>query len=96
MATGDFTFNYGPRLISGAGSSRRIGELFDARRALFVTDRTILDLGLAGPALGALAAAGIEPVLFDAVESDPSLATVQAAEALGRESGVGAVMWAGV
>jgi alcohol dehydrogenase class IV len=41
-------------------------------------------LGLADPALAALAEAGIEAVLFDSVEADPSQATLMAAVEAGR------------
>ncbi len=90
--TADFIFHYGPRLVSGAHASARIADHFPARRILFVTDRNILELGLAGPALESLRAAGTETFCFDAVESDPSLATVRAAEAMGREEKVDAVI----
>lgn len=87
-----FSFIYGPRVICGAGSVRRLGELLRKRPTLFVTDSRILDLGLAASVLDELAAAGIEPVVFDAVEADPSLQTVQAAEHAGRTAGVEAVI----
>jgi len=50
-----------------------------------VTDAHVLALGLAASALCALEEAGIEAVIFDAVEADPSRATLEAAVALGRE-----------
>jgi alcohol dehydrogenase class IV len=78
-----FDFSYGPRLISGAGSARRLGELLPAGRCLFVTDANVRALGLADAALAALAGADIDAVLFDAVEQDPSRATLMAAVAAG-------------
>jgi alcohol dehydrogenase class IV len=69
-----FQFSYGPRLISGAGATLRLAELLPRGRCLFVTDAQVLALGLPAPALAALAQAGIEPVLFDQVEPDPSRA----------------------
>jgi alcohol dehydrogenase class IV len=74
-----FTFDYGPRLIAGPGSAARIGELLPRGRCLFVTDATVRSLGLADAALGSIA----EPVVFDAVEQDPSRETLLAAVAAG-------------
>lgn len=78
-----YEFIYGPKLISGAGSSASLGTLLPSGLCLFVTDSQILALGLAEPALAALREAGIEPVLFDSVEADPSLETLLAAVAAG-------------
>ena len=74
----DFEFLYGPRLISGAGSSARLSELLPRGRCLFVTDALIHSLGLADRALESLHQVGIETIIFDAVEEDPSLATLNA------------------
>ena len=79
-----FEFAYGPRLIAGPGSTGRLGSLLPPGRCLFVTDGTVLKLGLPDAALASLAEAGIEPVLFDAVEADPSVTTVHAAVEAGR------------
>ncbi|HVM22290.1 MAG TPA: iron-containing alcohol dehydrogenase [Sphingomicrobium sp.] len=74
-----YQFNYGPKLIAGAACTRRLAELLPAGRCLFVTDAQVRALGLADAALEALAAAGIEVKIFDAVEADPSRTTVMAA-----------------
>jgi alcohol dehydrogenase class IV len=79
-----FRFTYGPSLISGAGCTAEIGGLLPPGPCLFVTDKLILSLGLAGPALESLRSAGAEPVLFDSVEADPSLETLMAAVEAGR------------
>lgn len=78
-----FAFTYGPRLLSGPGSAARLGGELPPGRCLFVTDSIVRALGLADAALASLDAAGIEPVIFDAVEQDPSLATLNAAIAAG-------------
>ena len=80
-----YEFLYGPRLISGPGSARRLGELLPLGRCLFVTDATVRSLGLADAAIGALEASAIEPVIFDAVERDPSRETLLAAVAAGAD-----------
>ena len=79
-----FDFLYGPRLACGAGSAARAAELVPKGRCLFVTDATIIELGLAVPVLEAMAEAGLEVEVFDAVEPDPSRETVMAAVERGR------------
>jgi alcohol dehydrogenase class IV len=74
-----YDFIYGPRLISGAGAARQLGDLMPAGRCLFVTDAHVRSLGLAEEALASLANARIETILFDAVEADPSRDTLMAA-----------------
>jgi alcohol dehydrogenase class IV len=81
----NFTFFYGPKLISGAGASGQVGGLLPPGRCLVVSDAQVLALGLAGRMLASLAEAGIEPVLFDAVEPDPSRDTLLAAVEAGRD-----------
>ena len=78
-----FQFSYGPRLVAGPGTSARLAEMLPRGRCLFVTDATVRTLGLADAALAGLAAAGIDPVIFDAVEADPSRETVMGAVAAG-------------
>jgi alcohol dehydrogenase class IV len=78
-----YEFRYGPRLIAGPGSSLRLGQLLPPGKCLFVTDARVRALGLCDDALRGLEEAGIEPILFDAVEADPSRATLMAAVAAG-------------
>lgn len=78
-----YEFLYGPKLISGAGASARLGTLLPDGRCLFVTDATVRRLGLADAALRALSDAGIDTVMFDAVEADPSRDTLLSAVAAG-------------
>jgi len=78
-------FRYGPTLIGGPGAAGRIGELLPPGRCLFVTDAAVRELGLADAALAGLAAAGIDAILFDQVESDPSRETLMAAVAAGQD-----------
>ena len=78
-----FTFNPGPRLISGDGSARRLADLLPAGPCLFVTDRDVLALGLTDACRAALEESGREIILFDAVEADPSKETLLAAVELG-------------
>jgi alcohol dehydrogenase class IV len=79
----EFAFTYGPRLVSGPGAAAALGAHLPPGRCLFVTDAVVRQLGLPDAALASLAQAGIEAIVFDAVEQDPSLATLQAAVAAG-------------
>jgi alcohol dehydrogenase class IV len=78
-----YEFSYGPRLVSGPGASQRFAERLPPGRCLFVTDAQVRALGLCDAALASLVDAGVDPVVFDAVEADPSRATVMAAVAAG-------------
>ena len=79
-----YQFTYGPKLVSGPGSAARLPELLPPAPCLFVTDAQVRALGLADAALAALSSAGIDPIVFDAVEADPSQATLLAAVEAGK------------
>lgn len=87
-----YAFHYGPRLVSGDGASAGLGAIVAPGPVLFVTDAQVVALGLADVALAGLRADGRPVVLFDAVEADPSRATLEAAVAAGREGGVASVV----
>ena len=78
-----FTFHYGPKLIADAGGAATLPSLLPDGPCLFVTDAQVVALGLAEPFLAALRASR-EIILFDAVEADPSRATLDAAVEVGR------------
>ena len=82
-----FTFNPGPRLISGDGSATQLAEVMPGGPCLFVTDKDVVRLGLTDACRAALEQGGREVVLFDAVEADPSKETLLAAVDLGRRHG---------
>ena len=89
--TQTYRFDYGPRLLSGAGSAANLAELLPVDvPLLFVTDTNLRKLGLCDAALGGLA--GRNMAIFDAVEEDPSADTVLAAVAAGKAIGAGAVI----
>src|SRR3546814_15361958 len=54
----DYRFSYGPRLMSGAGATRHLGEPLPDGPCLFVTDAGILSVGLDSAALADVEAAG--------------------------------------
>ena len=78
-----FTFHYGPKLIAGAGGAETLPTLLPDGPCLFVTDAQVVALGLAEPFLAALRDSR-EVILFDAVEADPSRATLLAAVEAGK------------
>ncbi|EKF43128.1 iron-containing alcohol dehydrogenase [Nitratireductor indicus C115] len=90
-----FVFNTTKSILFRSGAAREIdrhaGNLL-GERVLLVTDPGLRRLGLAEPAIAALAEAGHEVAVFDAVEADPSVATLMAAVELGRASGATGVL----
>ncbi|PWR24692.1 iron-containing alcohol dehydrogenase [Zavarzinia aquatilis] len=89
-----FIFNTTPSIVFEAGAATRLAH--HARRLgprlLFVTDPGLRRLGLCDPALAALEAAGIALTVFDTVEADPSLETLNATVAAGRTGDVTGVV----
>ncbi len=85
-----FVFNTTASLVFAPGAARRLGEIAAARLGgvvLFVTDPGLRRLGLCDAAIAALLQAGTRVEVFDAVEADPSLATLTKAVELGRTAG---------
>ena len=77
-----FVFSTTSQIVFRPGASAQIGGLVKTTlgdRVLFVTDPGLRALGLCEPALSSLAEAGIRATIFDGVEADPSLTTVEAA-----------------
>ena len=81
----------GPRLLIGRGRTPELAAVLPPGGVLLVTDTAVRSMGLLDPLLAALEKD--RPVaLFDAVEADPSRATLMAAVAAGRDAGVGSVI----
>ncbi len=81
-----FAFHPGPRLIAQAGGAASLADHLPDGPCLFVTDDSLVALGLTDACRAALSEAGREPVLFDAVDADPSKETLLAAVERGREA----------
>jgi alcohol dehydrogenase class IV len=82
-----FVFNTTPSLAFQPGAAKRLGQIVSKKlgaRVLFVTDPGLRRLGLCDGALASLEAEGIAATVFDAVEPDPSLATLDKAVQFGR------------
>jgi alcohol dehydrogenase class IV len=87
-----------PVLLVGPGSSRRLGETlagFGHRRIMIVTDRVVSGLGLHEGLREALAAGGVEQVLYDGVSADTPIPEVEHGIALYRERACDAIVAVG-
>ncbi|MCX5995166.1 MAG: iron-containing alcohol dehydrogenase, partial [Chloroflexi bacterium] len=65
-----------PRIVFGEGALDVLDEL-QGQRVLIITDKTMLQIGLLDKVKGHFKKAGIEVHVFDEVEPDPSVQTVQ-------------------
>lgn len=90
-----FRFSTPAAIIFENGAAARIGELAGNRlgeRVLFVTDPGLRKLGLCNAALDSLEEPGATVTIFDAVEADPSLATLLKAVEAGHAASVTGVV----
>jgi len=90
-----FTFNTTASIVFRPGAAREIGALLAGRmkeRVLFVTDPGLRQLGLCDPAIASLETAGVAVTIFDQVEADPSLATLNNAVSAGQAANVTGVI----
>src|SRR5260221_2944830 len=86
------------RIVFGAGSLGRLGELADGlgfRRPLLVADPGLVASGHVAKALAVLAASGIEAVGFHGFDHDPDSAMVDAGVAAAREARVDSLIGLG-
>jgi alcohol dehydrogenase class IV len=82
-----FRFDAPARIVFGAGTTARLGEIASerlGRRVLFVTDPALRATALVGRALESLATAGLAVTVFAEVEVDPPERVVLAAAELAR------------
>ena len=75
-----------PPVVFGQDALSHLAEL-KGKSALIVTDRNIVSLGLIGKVEEQLSQAGIQATLFDEVEPDPSLQTVEKGVAMMNQYG---------
>jgi alcohol dehydrogenase class IV len=78
-----------PETIAGGGSRERVGAWCKAhgcRRALVIIDQVVKNLGLADKLLESLDREGIEHVIYDGVQPNPTVAMAKAAAELGRQN----------
>lgn len=90
-----FVFNTTNSIIFRSGAASRIDQHVGASlgpRVLIVTDPGLRKMGLCDPSISALKQAGHELAIFDAVEPDPSVATLNSAVQAGRDARVTGVL----
>jgi alcohol dehydrogenase class IV len=90
-----FIFNTTPSVVFEPGAAKRLREIAGGRlggNVLVVTDPGLRRLGLCDPALASLDASGIAVTVFDAVEADPSRATLENAVEAGRAAAISGVV----
>lgn len=79
----NFTFNSVGSVVVEDGASLTIGPLvaakLNSKKVLIITDSGLQKLGLVKPVFDSLMNAGIEVIVFDAVEADPSDSVVNIA-----------------
>lgn len=93
-----FAFQTTRSVVCEPGSTARIGELaaeLGCRNVAFVTDATIVGLGLAEPALDSLAKAGLDVLICSDVSADPPEDMVLAAAAEARAGKVDGIVSVG-
>jgi len=93
--TAPFAFNTTPQIVFAPGSAARLGTIaapVTGASVLLITDPGLRRLGLCDPAIGGLLTAGVTVQVFDAVEADPSLATLMQAVEAGRAFGATGVI----
>lgn len=93
-------FDHEPRvrLVFGPGSSSRVGQLardYGAVRVLLVTDPGLVAAGHAGHIQGFLEAAGLEVVIFDHADQNPTTRTVDQCTAVARDAKINFIVGLG-
>ena len=89
-----FHFQTTRSVLAEIGATAKIGEFLAAegcRKVAFITDETILKLGLAGAALDGFEKAGLAVWTFSDVEPDPAEAMILSAVEMARAEGVDCV-----
>ena len=83
-----FALQWPGKVVFGVGQLATIGEEAKrlGRRAFLVTNRELSNLGLAGRAQFILETAGLQVLVFDDVQPDPTCGAVDAAAALARSN----------
>lgn len=92
------TFQLFTALHFGPGAVSKIAEIiptFKADKLLVITDPGLVSCGIAGRILGLLDEIGVEGIVFDGVEPNPSIETVERAFSLYREAACAGIVVVG-
>lgn len=93
-----YVFQAPTRVVFGKDAVQQVGRAIadlGGRRALVVTDRGVVGAGLLAPVLASLSAADVAHVVFDAVEPNPSIGTVERARGTYRSESCDAIIAVG-
>jgi alcohol dehydrogenase len=93
-----FDFQPRTRVVFGAGTIRRLGELaagLNCSRALLVSDPGVVAAGHPSDAISLLCQAGVESFLFSGVEENPTTEHVDAGLAFAREHDIDLIIGLG-
>ena len=93
-----FTFQTTRSVIAEVGATSKVGEIMGRRfckKVAFITDKVILEYGLADAALAGLKAEGIDVWIFDDVVADPPETMILKATEGARAAGVDGVVSVG-
>lgn len=88
-------WSFPTRVVFGAGEAARTGEealALGVKRALVMTDAGVVRAGLVEPVVQALTRSGVEVVVFDGVEANPSESNVDEATRAFTNAGADAVV----
>ncbi|MSU58501.1 MAG: iron-containing alcohol dehydrogenase [Pedosphaera sp.] len=91
MPLPDLDFGSRTRVVSGAGSAERVGELareLGAKKVLLVTDAGIVAAGHAGRAQKNLEAAGLSVTVFDRAKENPTTKCVDDCVVVAQAAGI--------
>ncbi len=80
--TKGYVFQSPRKIIVGVGTSERVGpeaKQMNATSALLVTDKKLATLGVAGKMQGYLSKEGVETVVYDGIEFEPTLESIKKA-----------------
>ena len=94
----DFDYQPRTRVVFGADSLERVGELardLGAKHVLLVTDKGIAAAGHPARAVGFLEAAGLHVTIYDEVRENPSTVDVDRCVAVAREAGIDLIVGLG-
>lgn len=94
-----FQFETVPLIINESGAATRLAEVissrFKCKRVALITDAGVVAAGLVKPVEAALRSAGLNPVVFDGVEPDPSEQIVLEAASFAKANGADCIIGLG-
>jgi alcohol dehydrogenase len=94
-----FMFQLPRKIIFGNGAAKKIGEeaaaAFAGRRVFLVTDRGVVEAGLADPVIDSLRESGFEVVVFDEAAPDSPISLVLKGSELARKEAADIVLGIG-